>query len=58
VSHTAIQLSPTIKRLHRHADLAHRLLNRLALTMQRLNLPKLQCNAFRVLSLSSHLMAL
>jgi hypothetical protein len=45
---------PSIERLLRHADLAHRLGDRRALSLQNFNLPKLRYNLFRLLSLPSH----
>ena len=56
--HAAIVFEPSVVGLRRDANLTNRLLNRLALTLQHLNLPKLQNNVFRLLSLCSCLLVL
>ena len=52
--HSTIQFPPTLKCLLRNTDLAHRLGNRRALSLQNFNLPKLRYNLFGLFSLSSH----
>ena len=44
---------PSVVRLLRHADLAHRLGNRRALSLQNFNLPKLRYDLFGLLSFPS-----
>jgi hypothetical protein len=57
-TNAAILFAPTLIGLHRNANLSNGLLNRLALTLQHLNLPKLQHYLFGFVSLSSHLLVL
>ena len=53
--HAAMLFAPSVIGLHRNADLSNGLLNRLALTLQHLNLPQFQNDVLRLLSLPSHL---
>ena len=52
--HTAIKHPPSVKRLLRHADLAHRLGNRRTLSLQHFNMPKFRYDLFGLLSFSNH----
>ena len=53
--HAAILLAPAELRRLRHADLAHRIGDRRPLPLQHFDLPKLQHNLFRFVSLPRHL---
>jgi hypothetical protein len=56
--HAAILFAPAVLGLHRNANLSNGLLNRLALTLQYHNLPQLQNDVLRLVSLTSHLRVL
>jgi hypothetical protein len=53
-AHPATILAPAVAGLNRHTDLAHRIRNRLPLTLQHLNLPQLQNDVFGLVSFPSH----
>jgi len=54
LTHLSIQFPPSIERLLRHADLAHRIRYRHPLPLQNLNLPKFRYYLFGLLLSPSH----